>query len=375
MVLIFSFEACTTPSQTPIPVVEATATEKAPQPTEIPPTATTEPSTTPVPTSTPEPTETPEPTATPLPTDTPEPTATLVPFDFSITIHDIHGNPISPVDVKIAGVGDAIRTDEKGKAEWKGLPSGDIQFAASAPGYKTYEKSLTLERGLTAQTILLQDDPTGLKTSNACKPEEKLLYIEDLQDQKADGWPEIEAGAMGWSVMEKPDEPRNYVIAATGNKDVQPPGTDLKSGVIFDNAVWRIKVYFDGKSMNSTFLNWRHSFDTGDVRYFPNLGPNVLLDMTRFNSGQGIMVGRAGSTSPLKKWHYFELSFYNGEVQVWMNGKKMIVYKDKDPFPPGTIGLEPHFGNEGVIYYDNLSVCELSAPFTPMPIPTPVKKK
>jgi hypothetical protein len=127
--------------------------------------------------------------------------------------------------------------------------------------------------------------------------------------------------------------------------------------------------------MNSTFLNWRHSFDTGDVRYFTNLGPNVMLDMTRFNSGQGIMVGRAGSTSPLKKWHYFELSFYDGEVQAWMNGKKMIVYKDKDPFPAGTIGLEPHFGNEGVIYYDNLAVCELNAPFTSLPLPTPVKKK
>ena len=76
----------------------------------------------------------------------------------------------------------------------------------------------------------------------------------------------------------------------------------------------------------------------------------------------------------LKKWMSFEVSNYNGELQVWMNGKKLVLYKDKNPLPPGTIGLEPHFNGEGVIYYDNLAVCEISAPFVPLPLPTPAKK-
>jgi hypothetical protein len=257
---------------------------------------------------------------------------------------------------------------------WSALPADTIRLSVQAPGYKKFEKQFILNRGSNKETIQLEDDPLGLKASDACSADESPLYIEDLQDQTANNWPEIDAGAMGWSVVEKPDEPGNFVIAAKGNKDLQPPGTDLKSGLVFDNAVWRVKVWFEGSPMISTFLNWRHSFDKGDQRYFPHFGPQVLVDMTRFNSGEGIIVGRAGSRVQSKKWTSFEVSNYNGALQVWMNGKKMIAYSDKKLLPPGTIGLEPHFNGEGTIYYDNLAVCELTAPFVSMSPSSLIKK-
>ncbi len=364
LVIVFSFEACAGQPPTPTPTLKPTETEKPPEPTPVPPTAT------PVPTDTPEPTSTPEPTASP------EPTATPVPIDLLITVNDSSGNIVSPAYLQITGVDEKVKpTSDDGRIAWRDLPSEDVNLTVKASGYIPLEKSLTLQRGDNTETVILEDDPLGYKASIACGPDEELLYIEDLQDQTANDWSEVDAGAMGWSVVEVPGEAGNFAIAATGSKDIQPPGTNMRSGLMFDNAVWRIKVMFDGKSMNSTFLNWRHSFDTGDVRYFTNFGPNVLLDMTRFNSGQGIMVGRAGTQAQLKKWYYFEVSFFNGEVQVWLNGKKMIVYKDKSPFPPGTIGLEPHFQNDGVIYFDNMAVCELASPFVSLPLPTPVKKK
>jgi hypothetical protein len=220
----------------------------------------------------------------------------------------------------------------------------------------------------------LEDDPLGYKASEACNPEERLVYIEDFQDKIANNWPEIDAGAMGWSIIEKPDEPGNFMIAASGNKEIQPPGTNLKSGLIFDNAVWRGKVWFGGGNSISTFLNWRHSLENGDIRYFTHIGPQVSVDLTRFNSGDGISVARSGTRIPLNKWATFEMSTFNGNTQVWINGKKNLDYTDKNPLPEGTIGLEPHFQGEGTIYFDNLAVCELSAPFLPLPSPTPQKK-
>jgi len=98
------------------------------------------------------------------------------------------------------------------------------------------------------------------------------------------------------------------------------------------------------------------------------------VDLTRFNSGDGISVARSGTRIPLNQWATFEMSTFNGNTQVWINGKKNLEYTDKNPLPPGTIGLEPHFQGEGTIYYDDLAVCELNSPFQPLPIPTQQKK-
>ncbi len=357
--LVVSFAACTTQTP-PQPVTETNVI-----PTESPV----------LPAEVVKPTATPEPTATPNPTATPEPTATLVPINFVLTILDEGGNPLPQVNVQNLSESDTvIQTDQKGQITWTNLNSDSNKIIVNAPGYKTIEKDYILNRGENTAIFKLEEEPYGIKTSSACGPGETPVYIEDLQDKIADNWPEIDAGAMGWSVMEKPDEPGNFVIAASGSKDVQPPPTDLKSDQKFNNAVWRTRVWFEGKPAISTFLNWRHSFDTGDVRYFTHFGPQVYVDLTRFDSGNGIPVGRTGSAVSVKKWHYFEISFYNGNIQVWMDGKKMIVYEDKEPFPAGTIGLEPHFNADGVIYYDNLVVCELNGPFVTLPLPTPANK-
>jgi hypothetical protein len=83
---------------------------------------------------------------------------------------------------------------------------------------------------------------------------------------------------MGWSVTEKPNEPGNFVLSAKGNNDLIAPATDLKNNQVFDNAVWRVKVWFEGSPSISTFLNWRYTLDGGDRRYIINLGPRVMID-------------------------------------------------------------------------------------------------
>ena len=53
-------------------------------------------------------------------------------------------------------------------------------------------------------------------------------------------------------------------------------------------------------------------------------------------------------------------------VQVWIDGKKLIEYQDPQPLPAGMISLEAHAPQDPntMYYFDDLSVCELSAPFT-----------
>jgi hypothetical protein len=65
------------------------------------------------------------------------------------------------------------------------------------------------------------------------------------------------------------------------------------------------------------------------------------------------------------RWYFFELSTYQGVTELWVDGGRLTSYTDPQPLPGGTIGLETHmFENaETVFYFDDIVVCELSAPF------------
>ena len=59
-----------------------------------------------------------------------------------------------------------------------------------------------------------------------------------------------------------------------------------------------------------------------------------------------------------------KISSFEGIVSVWVDGKRLMEYTDPMPVPPGTIGLEFWLkGANATIYIDDMSVCELSAPF------------
>jgi hypothetical protein len=358
LMVIVCLTACSVPA-----ALEATVAPVLPSNTPIPPTATPVPTDTPVPTATP--------TATP--TDTP------VPFSLSVVISDASGKAIQGAEVVVLEQKDNPQTtNASGEVTWDSLPVETVSLNIRANGYKVTDKKVSMRRGMNKEAISLETDQWGALSSQACKAGEKLLYFEDLQDQHADNWPEIETGSRGWSVVEVPNEPGNYAILAQGSPDVPVAQTHLKSDQVFDNAVWRVKVYFLGrKAQVSTFLNWRQSFENGDGRYSTHFGPQVFVDLTRFVSGEGVPAGHGGSNVPLNKWYSFEISTYKGVTEIWKDGKEMVSYTDKDPLPPGTIGLEPHFDAEGSIYYDNLAVCELSAPFTTIitATATPAPKK
>jgi hypothetical protein len=316
-------------------------------------------------------------TATPLPTATPTltPTATPIPYDVTVKIIDQDGNPIPGASVVLpeSGEDSPVTADDGGQAAWNNLPGETGKLSVSAQGYFSAEQTLSLERGPNEVTLALERDPYGMLPADACAPGEKLLYIEDFQDGQAQGWQNITAALEfnannGWSL--EPLEEGNQVVSFTG---LNENGDDLQD-YTFENAVWRLKVQAKGND-GFSFLNWKHAqAPGGDTRYPLQWGGEALMALTRLSPDAGHFNVDSSNFRPKPdQWYQLEISSYDGQIQVWVDGKMLLEYQDPQPLSPGTIGLEAHIWNdpETIFYFNDLAVCELGAPFAPMPTPTP----
>ena len=201
----------------------------------------------------------------------------------------------------------------------------------------------------------------------ACASNETLLYIEDFQDGIAQGWGNITAAVdfdapNGWAII--PDENGNMILTAS---DAKGFADDTLQDYTFDNAVWRIKVKVTGRDTDM-FLNWRQAGNAeGDWRYIVQLGGDVMIDLSRLQNPEPghFSVGMTSAQMKQDQWYQFELGTYDGVTELWVDGRQLATYTDPQPLPGGSIGLEVHlFENaESVFYFDDISVCELSAPF------------
>jgi hypothetical protein len=258
-------------------------------------------------------------------------------------------------------------------ATWADLPGEAASLAVTAQGYLPAQSAQTLQRGPNELPVKLERDPFGILPSQACAAGETLLYVEDFQDGKAQGWQNISAAtdfaAMnGWSITPLVEGNPSLSFA-----NLEGGGDDLQ-GFTFDNAVWRVKVRADGRD-GSSFLNWRHAFIPGaETRYPVQWDAGVTpLAFTRLElPGAGhFIVGHTELYFEQNRWYYMEISTYQGEMQVWVDGQHYVTYVDPQLLPAGTIGLEGHINNVATtrIYFDDISVCQLNAPFTSLPLP------
>jgi len=304
---------------------------------------------------------------------TPTPIPTLIPYDLIVTVTDEAGVPIAGAIIVLpeSGSEEPVQTDEQGEYGWTNLPSEAATLNISASGYNPQSLSQTIVRGPNAVAVTLQRDPLGLLSSEACAPDEKLLYIEDFQDGKAQGWQNITAAAEfaaknGWGIG--PLEDGNQVTYFTGINE----NLDGLQNHAFDNAVWRLKVQTIGED-GFSFLNLKLG-EGANTRYIVQWGAEVMTDLSRLQMPDvgHFSVMRSSLKMKQSLWYFIEFSSYNGFVQVWVDGKKLLDYQDPKPLPAGSIGLEGHIYNDPntVYYFDNMSICELSAPFQSI-LPTP----
>ena len=315
-------------------------------------------------------------TPTPVP-PTATPTATPVPFDLTLKVVDEEGVPIANalIDFSEYGSEGAFQTDDLGLYSWMDLSSSQASLNVSAQGYFPASQSEPLQRGLNEFTITLRRDPFGLLPSMACAPNESLLYIEDFQDNTAQGWDEIDLRVPGWNLEPSAESPGNIILAAEYVDGVgDGPISSRLNNNQFENAVWRTKFLISNpfaSNQSSYSFNWKFALEPFDLngqeifdsRYqIPGDARNLSLRRLQ----QPVTNIGVGNTKGPKigEWHLVETSSFEGVVSVWVDGKRLLEYTDPMPVPPGTIGLEFWLqGANATIYVDDMSVCELSAPF------------
>ena len=302
------------------------------------------------------------------PTPVPTPTATPIPYDLTVHIADEAGAPIAGASIVVteSGSSEPVLTDASGQYAWSGLNGPQVSLSASAPGYHAAVQTLSLERGPSEMALVLQRDPLGLRAADACTPEEQLLYIEDYQTGKAPGWQQMTAALdfnaqNGWSITTG-DDGDQFATFTGGFENLD----DLQ-GPVFDNLVWRLSIRTHGTD-GFSFLNLRHTpKQGGETRYTIQWGANAFLALARldFPDVGHFDVARSQFQARQDQWYYVEVSYFQGQIQVWVDGKKQIEWQDPQPLPPGMISLEAHAPNDPntMYYFDDLSVCELSAPF------------
>ena len=336
-------------------------------------------------------TPTPKPTNTPLPTAT----ATPVPYDLTVKVTDADGNPIAGALVVFpqSGNEEPVAVDDSGQAAWTDLdgPAGTVTVAAQ--GYFKGEQSFNLNRGPNEIVLKLERDPFGLLPSDACGAGESLLYVEDYQDGEAQDW-RGQANNPGTAfVGPASDEAANSVWTIDATKITEygdnawlganyGNGNQGREPGLFGDAVWRMRFMLSRPTAPS--LNWhelanpREPIQIGDQDYggagysFHFMGGQSQIQVNRnLNSITGEPVsGDRVDSGPFKQvamqWHSMELSMFQGNIQLWIDGKPVIDFTDPEPIPPGGIGIWiGPFTAESltVMYFDDIRVCGLSAPF------------
>ena len=280
-------------------------------------------------------------------------------IQLALDVVDQDGNPLPMVKAYVpemsayAALASQV-TDEAGVAEWSDLPGEEITLQLSASGYDSIEEVVTLESGKNSHSITMTRDPNGLTLVGACLPGETVLYLDDFQDGKAQGWEVIDVGVPSWSVTANPDNPDDLVIAATEgapfiNLTVAPPEG-------FNNAIWRFWFRYDGTG--DSHINWRFSPEGGDKRYILSMRPNdARLD--RLADDAHVPIQQVGY--PQKgEWHLLEMSYFDGEVAVFLDGKQSAKWTESNPWEGGTVALEPYPTGTSLFYYDDMSICGLS---------------
>ncbi len=300
--------------------------------------------------------------AHPEPTPVP-PTATPVPYNLTVKVLTAEGQPVELAQVSVGN--ETIITGAQGSVDFPGLPGAKAKVKITAPGYFANSMDEDLNAGDNTLEVELEEDPAGLLAANACSAGESLLYIDDFQDQSGEGWDQLDAGGPGWTIEPDPQNPDNFVMAARGGTSWNWLGG--RDTYKFDNAVWRIKFKLAGNG--NMHFNFRFTETTQQsIRYILAAGDGALNLGRLDNSGNHVELGIV-DVPYLDRWHLLEFAYFGSQVTVFVDGAEAISWKEPNPWDGGTVNIEPYAGGDAVFYYDDISVCGLSAAVQPIPKP------
>jgi hypothetical protein len=182
--------------------------------------------------------------------------------------------------------------------------------------------------------------------------------------------------------MPSTEEAGNMILSAQYSDMLgDAPLASRLEGMEFDNAVWRTRFLISKPfaSQNNWFsFNWKNNlqpFDLNgveiyDSRYQLPIGTGYFALRRLQQPATNVGIGQVKNPE-VGEWHLVEISSFEGLTQLWLDGEKLMYYQDPQPIPPGTIGLELWLtGSDNILYFDNISVCGLGAPFVSI-LPAP----
>jgi len=304
------------------------------------------------------------PTITPSPTPTPTPTP--VPYNLTVVVTGADGLPIKGAKVYLEEIDDIENSDEDGQSSWVDLPGKSITLNVSAQGYFSVDLIDSIERGTNLINISLERDPFGLLASDVCLDGEQVLYIEDFQDQQAQGWTEIEFRAQDWDIISHPDNPGNFTVSRLSTYE---GCSSLKRK--FTDAVWRFKIMHVGKPVSNYTWHW-HVKESGDWSAYPiwNHFPDIHVNRVD-NPHSEVALRWTPFVLKPDVWQQIEVSTYEGRFELWIDGVPWVQYDDPEPLPGGGINICVGLGhdpeNTSRVYFDDFAVCGLSEPVQPLP--------
>jgi hypothetical protein len=263
-------------------------------------------------------------------------------------------------------------------------------LSVSAQGYLPAQQAATLQRGVNEISIALKRDPYGLLPSTACAAGESLLYMEDFQGGQTD-MAHYDGAPAPTPLGDVPDEAGNTILV----HDFTTPKGDYSSYLTankttggfyeFGDAAWRLRFMMTqetnwGLGWNAARANEFGGITTSQSTYTIGFNTNRHIVITRDiwdANGQPVHnIGKSGLADKIfilkpNVWHYIEISTYKGQLQVWLDGASIVDVMDDMPLPPG--GFSIGKGDVGIMYFDAISVCGLSAPFSSIlpPVPAP----
>jgi len=294
-------------------------------------------------------------------------------YNLSASVADSDGILISGASIRVIELGklnDAVQvSDDTGVVNWTDLPPSDTAtLDISVPGYFAKLETVNLGKGDNSTSVTLEKDPNGMLAADACSPGETLVFIEDLQDGVMQGWDNlnarIQAGVPLLGIIDDPDAEGNKLLMAE-SPGGENPHVELGQNEArpFSDAVWRVDI----KSWNNMHFHLQWLNDNMGGNYIAFIyGQNENAGrLEKFTADTNFQVftwnKRVGGDD---QWHKVEISTYQGEYQLWIDGTLLGKWLDQDPIIEGYLGIGMDlWSDDSLAYYDNITVCELNAPF------------
>ena len=221
-----------------------------------------------------------------------------------------------------------------------------------------------------AIAYILERDTFGKLASELCRPEEALLYAEDLQSGSVHGWRQLKQKLelnLPWvSLADEPEQPGNKVLIFKAQNDGEHNNAG-QADALYADAVLRYSFKMVGDIHHILQWNLLPEANEGYIAFVYGKQRGGRVEVCSAAEGtdcQWTQVGQWNLNVADGKWHTAEMSSYQGEVQYWIDGKKLIKWTDPHPLPEGGWSLGFDFWKaDASAYFDNFAICSLKAPF------------